>query len=853
MTNNTELKTTTPNESGESTQVNVEATSINGNAKKPRSKTKRIILWTSLSLLLLILLAVAAAITWLGPIVEWYVEKHDMELVGRRIEMDNLRIKLFSSEASVDNLILYEADDSTHFARIGHLEAELALSELFSNHVHITRAYADEAYLRIDQDVEEFNLDDMIEFIDKEYLAEETPVEEEGEPWVITLDNITICNSHFAYFDHEIDQRWELTELNLATPRFYLDGGFSHIESSAIINDRAQLEGIIELDYNSWDFTLDGSVKEFPLTETYKYWTPYLNVGSITGIANADFSLVGNVMDIFSMDISGTATADGFGITASNGGKVLTTNHLEVDIEELNINAERYILSSLVANGYSAEMIFEADGSTNFDPLFYDEPVITIESTATEEGEELYDVKERVTVTTSDEEAPFANMVLRIAHVDLKGGDFLYSDNTMHRKFEYPMREVAITGTNIDLVGQNNITLSAKLPKQGSVQLRWDGSLSDFHNQSLMLMLTNVDMEGLSPYVEYYTGFPITSGNLTFRSQNVVSNGALSGINQLGTYHFKVGKRDKEMDVELKLPLRLAVWVLTDKDDHIDIDLPISGHLDEPKFSYRKIILKAVGNLMLKLVASPFELMDKSKQDTFRHIDLDLLDPGLGSEHYTRLDNMANALMGDSTLRVRLTQRVNYKRATQRIANLNLKIAYYNYKHGDEEGYLDMLAFSQINDTKMSNREVIAYADSLLIARGIDPSHMNAENKAMQLYGDVVEEQMLQLMEHRNRVIMDYMGFQHQDMPKDAFTINNVVVEDMKNYNGKDRFTVTMIIDEEEVELPVADDTTFEEDYYDAYALEDEPALEEPIIEDEDNITATDTLDSGDADNNDIN
>ena len=853
MTNNTELKPTPPNESGESTQVNVEATSINGNAKKPRSKAKRIILWTSLSLLLLILLAVAAAITWLGPIVEWYVEKHDMELVGRRIEMDNLRIKLFSSEASVDNLILYEADDSTHFARIGHLEAEIALSELFSNHVHITRAYADEAYLRIDQDVEEFNLDDMIEFIDKEYLAEETPEEEEGEPWVITLDNITIRNSHFAYFDHEIDQRWELTELNLATPRFYLDGGYSHIESSAIINDRAQLEGIIELDYNSWDFTFDGSVKEFPLAETYKYWTPYLNVGSITGIANADFSLVGNVMDIFSMDISGTATADGFGITASNGGKVLTTNHLEVGIEELNIDAERYILSSLVANGYSAEMIFEADGSTNFDPLFYDEPVITIESTATEEGEELYDVKERVTVTTSEEEAPFANMVLRIAHVDLKGGDFLYSDNTMHRKFEYPMREVAITGTNIDLMGQNNITLSAKLPKQGSVQLRWDGSLSDFHNQSLMLMLTNVDMEGLSPYVEYYTGFPITSGNLTFRSQNVVSNGALSGINQLGTYLFKVGQRDKEMDVELKLPLRLAVWVLTDKDDHIDIDLPISGHLDEPKFSYRKIILKAVGNLMLKLVASPFELMDKSKQDTFRHIDLDLLDPGLGSEHYARLDNMANALKGDSTLRVRLTQRVNYKRATQRIANLNLKIAYYNYKHGDKEGYLDMLAFSQINDTKMSNREVIAYADSLLTARGIDPSHMNAENKAMQLYGDVVEEQMVLLMEHRNRVIMDYMGFQHQDMPKDAFTINNVVVEDMKNYNGKDRFTVTMIIDDEEVELPVADDTTFEEDYYDAYALEDEPALEEPIIEDEDNITATDTLESGDTDNNEIN
>ena len=696
-------------------------TQTNSNQKR-KSRVKRVIVWTLLSLLMLVVLAVAALIIWLGPIAEWYVEKHDTELIGRRVEMDDLRIKLFKGELSAKNVILYEEDNETHFARLGDVSAEMALKEIFDNHIHITRLDADEAYLRIDQNVDEFNFDDMLLYLDEAYPEEEE--QEESEPWKITIDNITIKRSHFAYFDHEIEQRWELTALDLTTPSFYLDNRFSHIDVATIINDSATLEGALELNYETWDFTFAGTLKEFPLAETYKYWTPYLNIGSVTGIADADFELEGNVMDIFAMNIRGTASARDFGVTTPTGGKVLLADELHIGVEELNIDKERYILSSLEANGYSSEMIFAKDGSTNFDILFYNDPTITIESTMTEEGENLYDVKERVTVTTTEEEAPLANMVIKIGHADLKGGEFLYSDDTMHRIFEYQLRDIAISGDNLDLMGNNKITLSAKLPKQGSVMLRWDGSLSDFYNQSLMLMLNNVDMVGLSPYVEHFTGFPIKDGNLTFRSQNVVSNGSLSGINQFGTYNFKLDKRDKSLDPEIKLPLRLAVWVLTDKDEHIDIDLPVSGHLDSPKFSYGKVIMKAVGGLMLKIAVSPFELMSGNKQDAYQHIDLDLLEPGLGSEHYARLDKMAESLKEDDNVRVRLTQRVNYNRAAQRLANLNLKIAYYNHTQGDEQGYLDMLAFSRINDTKMSNKDVIAYADSLLTERGFAPYKM---------------------------------------------------------------------------------------------------------------------------------
>ena len=805
------------------------------NTPKRKGGMKRAIKWIFLSLVAVVVLALAAAIIWLGPLAEWYVEKYDAELIGRRIEMDELRIKIFKGEMTADNVILYEADNQTNFARLGSLDAAMALGDLFDKHIHITRLNVGEAYVRIDQNVDEFNFDDMLTFIAETYASEEEETAD-SEPWMITLDNVAIKESHFAYFDHEIEQRWELTELNISTPSLYLDDRTTHLDIAAVINDRAALEGALELTYATWDFLFDGTLKEFPLAETYKYWTPFINVGSVAGNLSADVELEGNVMAITSMNICGDASVMGLEITTPTNGKVLFADELYVGIEELNIDQQRYILSYLKANGYASEMLFAKDGSTNFDALFYNDPTITIESTKTAEGDDLYDVKERVTVTTNEEEQPFADMVVKIGELDLKGGDFLYSDDTMHRLFEYQLRDIAIKGKNLDLMGNNNITLGAKLPKQGSVMLRWDGSLSDFHNQSLMLMLNNVDMVGISPYVEHFTGFPITDGNLTFRSQNVVSNGSLSGINQFGTYNFKLGKRDKSLDPEIKLPLRLAVWVLTDKDEHIDIDLPVSGHLDEPKFSYGKVIMKAVGGLMLKIAISPFELMASNKQDAFQHINLDLLEPGLGSEHYARLDKMAEALKEDSSLRVKLTQRVNYKRDVQRLANLNLKIAYYNYKHGAEQGYLDMLAFSRINDTKMSNKAVIKYADSLLTARGIDPTMMNTQTKAMTLYGDVIDGQIKQLMEHRNRIIMNYMGFQHQDLAEGAFSINDIVIEDMKDYMGKDRYTVTLYVDDEAIELPV-DEKDDEGEVSDEYSNLDEEQEEGTIVAPADNLT----------------
>lgn len=811
---------------------------VEGKAKRKRGWLRR--LWrVVLVLLALVILAVAAAIIWLGPIAERYLESHAVELTGRRITLDNLQVKLFSGRLEADNVVVYEVDGAEEFVRADNLKAAIDLGDIFDKHIHITGVKLLNPRLAIVQNGDLFNFDTLVEYILDEYF-DDTEVDTEDDAWRVTIENVEVVKGNLSYYDSEIDQHWVLSALDIHTEEVILGNSYSTFAVQMIINDGATVEGALDFNCDTFDFRFDGAMQGFNLADTYNYWTPYLNIRSVAGIAAADIVAEGNIDNIFAMNIVGDVAADNLAIVGPDGGNLFSATRMDASFAELNIERERYIFDSLTAEGYATEMHFRKDGTTNFDGLFWDDPELSVETTTTEVAQDMYSVEERVTITTTEEVAPLRDMTLRIAKLDLKGGVVDYSDRTMHEDFEYELRNIAIRSENFDLMGQNKLTLRANLPKQGSALFQWEGSLSDFYNQSLLVMLTNVDIKGLSPYVEHFTAFPVTSGNMTFRSQNVVTNGELSGVNQLGTYKFALGKKNRAIDAEYDLPLKLGLFVLTDKDDHIDVDFPITGSIDSPEFSYRKIIMKAIGNLLLKVVAAPFEWMAGDKQDAFRHIDIDLLTPGLDAEHYARIDKMAETLREDGTLKVRLTQRVNYDRAVQRLADLNLKIAFYNATEGDESGYLDMLDFARINEMKLSGREVTTFADSLLLTRGIDPAHMTAHAKAVTLYGDMAAAQLGDLMRHRNRIIGDYIKFQHSDVAEELLTINDVVMEDVKSYRGKDRYTVTLIVDGEEVEIETDDNEPIDE--------ATETTAEEPSGTDfatEDNFGGTAALESG--------
>ena len=57
------------------------------------------------------------------------------------------------------------------------------------------------------------------------------------------------------------------------------------------------------------------------------------------------------------------------------------------------------------------------------------------------------------------------------------------------------------------------------------------------------------------------------------------------------------------------LPVKLATALLADRHGVIDLDLPISGSLNDPEFSLVPIIFKIIGNIIVKAITAPFSLL----------------------------------------------------------------------------------------------------------------------------------------------------------------------------------------------------------------------------------------------------
>ena len=218
------------------------------------------------------------------------------------------------------------------------------------------------------------------------------------------------------------------------------------------------------------------------------------------------------------------------------------------------------------------------------------------------------------------------------------------------------------------------MTVDVRMQKTGSAKLRWEGTLDDMNNQNITLWLTNLDLRDFGPYCEHYTAYPLTKGNLTFRSQNVIRNRYLDGTNHLDMFEPKVDKKRREIKAEMNIPLKQGLYVLKDKKGHVKMNLPVKGSLDSPEFSYRKIVLKAIGNVLLKVVTAPFSFLSGNKEN-LEYINIDPLQYVFTSEQYASLDKIAQALQDKPEMHIVLTQRVNMRRALPRQAAGALRMA----------------------------------------------------------------------------------------------------------------------------------------------------------------------------------
>ncbi len=264
----------------------------------------------------------------------------------------------------------------------------------------------------------------------------------------------------------------------------------------------------------------------------------------------------------------------------------------KLDIEQFDLDAGGLEISRLDFTGLSARVIVFADHSSNLSAL-------TVEKSTPE--------------APGEQAGGAAAFAVSIGGISIKDSALDYSDLSLPLPFA--ARVAKLKGTVSALTTGStepaNVSLEGQVDEYGLARI--DGALDLFdpaRHMDIEMEFRNLLMSSLTPYSILFAGYKIDEGKLETKLHYTIDAGQLQAQNSLVISDLKLGEK-VEQPGAADLPLALAVALLKDANGVIDIDVPVSGDVNDPQFDIGGVIRKALAGVITKVVGAPFRLLGR--------------------------------------------------------------------------------------------------------------------------------------------------------------------------------------------------------------------------------------------------
>ena len=426
---------------------------------------------------------------------------------------------------------------------------------------------------------------------------------------------------------------------------------------------------------------------------------------------------------------------------------VITANKIKVGIDKIDTEKNLFAFNEILIDGIKTEYIIYDTLHDNIDKLL-------IEDSADEEEDKS--------------ESGDGDMNLTIKKFTLDNSSIVYTDNSLLEKFVLPITNINVSANNLNLVSQFDAKLKAQVGDKGELKGSFDGSLSNFSNMKLNIFLKNIKLKDMSPYCVHYTAYPISDGILSLSSISTITNNYLNSSNELNILNCTIEKKRKDVKAEYgNIPLKAGLYILSDRNKKISIDLPVTGNIDDPTFKIGKIIWKTFCNLMVKIATSPFDAFKKEGGvDNFRDMYMDITDRSLTVENYQQLNKLSEELKdiisSKPDVKMSITQSLDKTTNLNQIALFRLKLDYFLEANDKNREDLTVEEYKAIQAIKDKDPRLIEYAKNRANVR-------NTTEAAMKLYSNSEIEGMYKMMNSmREKNLREY--FIGQGIPADKLT-----------------------------------------------------------------------------------
>lgn len=751
---------------------------------KKRKHTGRKVLLTILGIIVGLVLVV---LLFVSPIAKWYVEKHDTELIGREVTIGNLWINVLHGSVNIKDLTLYEEDGVRPFVQFEQFKTKIQLKELLNKKLVVKRVLLSKLDINIEEDRTWFNFNSMIDHFKSD---EPKPEKEksESEPFGLIFNNINIEKGHIHFIDYSIDNEFNLDDISITIPSVDLATLKTNVGLNLLINNDARLHCDLDLSEHAKSYILDVNLNDLDLNTAEPYLKMFLAIKDLGGEIDVNIHAQGTTEQIIDCNLTGEVNLTDISMKDTLGYQLGTIDSIYACVDNFNMNDNLHNFKRVYLTGINSAYIVYPDGSTCFDILAgkknYTDTTI-YEKIADTIMAEIEEVKETKQLHVNIEDFRFDKV------------NFVYEDQTLPDTFHFEISDLSLTSKNFNLDENNSIHLRANLNKLGKLSAAWSGNMTGLENHNLTLMISNLKINDFSPYCISMFGFPLEDGTLSFNSQNIISNGNLEGINKLQLAQPKVGNRIKNFEPKIpKIPLKLGLYVLTDKNDNCNLELPISGNLNDPKFSYKKAILKVFSNLIVKVATSPFRLL--ANDDNGQYIPFDPIGMDFSATEYTLIDNIANTLNTLPDITVELEQQINYDDAIERLCIMQLQRAYFIAQHPEiEPTSIDYLTNEAIRTIKLNDKGLLEFAKQYSEKRHLNKK--DVKSIAVELYNEKAKERLPKLIIRRNDVLLNYLTNTKGIVSK-RIKINSMNEAQMREYKKDTRYEVHINMDDDATE-----------------------------------------------------
>ncbi len=219
--------------------------------------------------------------------------------------------------------------------------------------------------------------------------------------------------------------------------------------------------------------------------------------------------------------------------------------------------------------------------------------------------------KSRTQTATLAPAAPLTPFPMSIGTVTLVNGTANYADLWIKPSFAIGIQSLrgTVTGLSSDPKSRARVKLDGKVDRYSPLQIEGEANLlSAALYTDIKLSFKDLDLTVVNPYSGHFAGYKIDKGKLSVDVSYKIDQRKLNAAQHVVIDQLELGDRVESPDA-VHLPFKIAVALLKDRNGVIDLDLPMTGSLDDPKFSIWPIVWKVLVNVIEKAATAPFALL----------------------------------------------------------------------------------------------------------------------------------------------------------------------------------------------------------------------------------------------------